>query len=228
MSDRPPSDTPGDDQEMGDEALRLQETSERQGFRLRLPGTGAARRSSAGEETAAAPAEPGGEPEPEVEPVREQPDAAAAARAAEDYGEPIDRLRAVNEAEAALDRAHDARHAAEVSMAEALERAERLAAGRTRWPAVEPDPEPVPEPVSDPDPEPEPERGPADAADTAEQSAAAWAPALDTGEPAPPPYAPSDSVAVEDEPGGGRPELLVGAAFAGGLALALILRRLRS
>jgi hypothetical protein len=61
---------------------------------------------------------------------------------------------------------------------------------------------------------------------TSEQPTA-WTPPLDS-EPAPPPYAPADAVAAEDEPGVGHPELLVGAAFAGGLVLALVLRRLRS
>jgi hypothetical protein len=46
---------------------------------------------------------------------------------------------------------------------------------------------------------------------------------------APPPYAPSEAVSGLVEPESGPPpELLVGAAFAGGVALALILRRLTS
>ena len=46
---------------------------------------------------------------------------------------------------------------------------------------------------------------------------------------APPPYAPSEAVSglVESE-SGPPPEVLVGAAFAGGVAMALILRRLTS
>jgi hypothetical protein len=45
----------------------------------------------------------------------------------------------------------------------------------------------------------------------------------------PPPYAPSEAVSGIAEPESGPPtELLVGAAFAGGVAVALILRRLTS
>ena len=45
----------------------------------------------------------------------------------------------------------------------------------------------------------------------------------------PPPYAPSEAVSGLVEPESGPPaEVLVGAAFAGGVALALILRRLTS
>jgi hypothetical protein len=57
-------------------------------------------------------------------------------------------------------------------------------------------------------------------------------PAAESGPEAtgvPPPYAPSEAVSglVESE-SGPPPEVLVGAAFAGGLALALILRRITS
>ncbi|HEX2397238.1 MAG TPA: hypothetical protein VHI73_03765 [Solirubrobacteraceae bacterium] len=56
-------------------------------------------------------------------------------------------------------------------------------------------------------------------------------PAAESGQAtgAPPPYAPSEAVSglVESE-SGPPPEVLVGAAFAGGLALALILRRITS
>ena len=45
----------------------------------------------------------------------------------------------------------------------------------------------------------------------------------------PPPYAPAEAVSGLAEPESGPPpEVLVGAAFAGGVALALILRRLTS
>ncbi|MDX6661443.1 MAG: hypothetical protein QOJ55_2265, partial [Solirubrobacteraceae bacterium] len=76
----------------------------------------------------------------------------------------------------------------------------------------EPEPEPVPVP---PAPEPEPV--------VAEPEPPAPEPAPPLFEPAPP--AGRDLLAPEGR-GLGRPELLVGAAFVGGVAVAIVLRRL--
>jgi hypothetical protein len=75
-----------------------------------------------------------------------------------------------------------------------------------------PEPAPVPEPVPAPEPVPEPDPEPP-----------APEPAPPLFEPAPP--AGRDLLAPEGR-GLGRPELLVGAAFVGGVAVAIVLRRL--
>lgn len=73
---------------------------------------------------------------------------------------------------------------------------------------VTPEPEPVPEPVAAPEPTPT-----VSAADASFSRPA--------GSAAPPPPSPLSAQAYED-----RPEVLVGAAFAGGILAALILKRL--
>jgi hypothetical protein len=78
-------------------------------------------------------------------------------------------------------------------------------------------PEPAPEPT-EPDPDPDP--APADKSPAVEEPAGSsnGSPSFQDS-PFPPPYG--------DEPSEGpRPEVLIGAAFAGGLLLALIFRRL--
>jgi hypothetical protein len=72
---------------------------------------------------------------------------------------------------------------------------------------AQPEPEPVAEPEPAPEPEPEPEPEPAGAS-------AIFPPTFDT--------APAASSSIT------RPELVVGAAFVGGVALAILIRRLGS
>jgi hypothetical protein len=83
---------------------------------------------------------------------------------------------------------------------------------------VEPEPEPV-------EPEPEPEPAPPPAEPDTEPEPAAAAPDV-------PPYEPAPAVAglAGDGAGGARdhPELLIGAAFVGGLALAFLIKRFGS
>jgi hypothetical protein len=92
-------------------------------------------------------------------------------------------------------------------------------------PAPFPEPIPGPEPIPEPDPEPpvpEPQPEP-------EPVIAEPAPPAPEAEPAP--FAPEPEtvgrdLTVSERRGFGRPELLVGAAFAGGVAVAIVLRRL--
>ena len=89
-------------------------------------------------------------------------------------------------------------------------------------PEPEPEPEPVeepePEPVEDPEPEPAPEPPPAAAGNGSE--------GRDAGLP---PFEPAPSVAgIADDQGGLPAEVLVGAAFLGGVALAFLIKRLGS
>ena len=85
--------------------------------------------------------------------------------------------------------------------------------------------------TEDPNTDPPEEPGAPDVPDSGQPSAAGDGTPDSGPEPsgAPPPYAPSEAVSGLVEPESGPPpEVLVGAAFAGGVALALILRRLTS
>jgi hypothetical protein len=89
-----------------------------------------------------------------------------------------------------------------------------------------PEPDPIREPDPEPDPAPQP---PPPAAERTDDAPAAEGNGAFGSDPTPPPFEPAPSVAgigAQDE---GPPiELLVGAAFVGGLALALLIRRLGS
>ena len=102
-------------------------------------------------------------------------------------------------------------------------------------PAPIPEPEPVPEPEPEPEPpapEPQPEPEPVVAEPEAEPAVTEPEPepAAPEPEPAPPAFAPAPSAGRDllapEGRGLGRPELLVGAAFVGGVAVAIVLRRL--
>jgi hypothetical protein len=85
-------------------------------------------------------------------------------------------------------------------------------------PVTEPDPTPLPEPTPEPEPDPEPAPEPPPAA------AGNGATGHDTTLP---PFEPSASVADIGSSDEGLPvEVLVGAAFVGGIALAFLIRRL--
>jgi hypothetical protein len=80
------------------------------------------------------------------------------------------------------------------------------------------EPAPEPEPVEEPEPEPDPEPPPAAAVNGAGEPDAGL-----------PPFEPAPSVAGIADEGEGLPtEVLVGAAFLGGLALAILIKRLGS
>jgi hypothetical protein len=90
-----------------------------------------------------------------------------------------------------------------------------------------PEPAPIPEPVPGPAPIPEPDPEPP--APEPEPVVAEPEPPAPEPEPAPPAPEPAPpagrELTVPDGRGLGRPELLVGAAFVGGVALAIVLRR---
>ena len=103
--------------------------------------------------------------------------------------------------------------------------------------APAPEPAPVPEPVPAPEPEPEPEPEPPVPEPDHEPVVTEPDPPAPEPEPAPPVFEPAPPVFEPAPPAGrdvvvpegrglGRPELLVGAAFVGGVAVAIVLRRL--
>lgn len=114
------------------------------------------------------------------------------------------------------------------------ETAEPVAVVKELEPEPEPAPEPEPEPILEPEPEPEP------AAETPEPEPAPLPPPTPLPEPepepAPLPYEPAATAppAFGSSDAGGtsvlteRPEVAVGAAFAGGLLVAFLLKRLAS
>jgi hypothetical protein len=92
-----------------------------------------------------------------------------------------------------------------------------------------PEPAPIPEPVPGPEPVPEPDPEPPVPEPQPEPVVAEPEPAAPEAEPAP--FAPARETAgrdltVSEKRGRPRPELLVGAAFVGGVAVAIVLRRL--
>jgi hypothetical protein len=104
-------------------------------------------------------------------------------------------------------------------------------------PAPIPEPVPGPEPIPEPDPEPPapepqpepvvPEPEPEPVVAEPEPEPAAPEPEPEPAPPAPAAAAPAGGDLLAPEGRGlGRPELLVGAAFVGGVAVAIVLRRL--
>jgi hypothetical protein len=93
-----------------------------------------------------------------------------------------------------------------------------------------PEPAPIPEPIPGPEPIPEPDPEPPVPEPAPEPVIAEPAPAAPEPEPvpmAPEPAPPAGrELTVAEGRGLGRPELLVGAAFVGGVAVAIVLRRL--
>jgi hypothetical protein len=111
-----------------------------------------------------------------------------------------------------------------------LPESDQAAEGAPDKPAPIEEPAPIAEPVAaaepeppaeEPTPEPEPEPTPAASGNGAEPEG--------EPEPSPPPFQPAPSVAGLAQEDEGLPtEVLVGAAFLGGLALAILIRRLGS